>query len=618
MIDNTFDEEYFRLENIINTNDIKFTKDREGKLILTLPYLNEESIVSDNLVFTGTNILPDNVNIIIDNIDLFSTNPNCQNYLPLRVNFSQKPIIEFADITFTQLDNFKLVRNPLVFYEKIFNHRYTDPITYSFAPETDPETVDDVIDIGMFTDFSSREKVIVTLYKSLSAGKLLAYNFIDSRKVEYHSLTDFDDATEMLRIITDGTNGYLVCENTVNETSVYDLTGLFDSTFPMDNCLPPTGVASDVFINLIINGYYTYDIIFKDTTGLTSFVQINICDRQREENNLVYESSITPDMDDTVVANSFYTNRHLFFTSDSRIFYVISRPYDTEEIIIDSTVSVNSQYVRGIYLGGQSLDTPDIVLLEFDSSGVRFYIFRFMDLKSSIVEPYRVIQIEESNTLDYQSTEFIPKVYLNQIYFYVLPRGFNNKKQIVSFNLSNYEIFFYSLDELKPQTTTPRSIYDNNNQLVDFNQFYQIMGGRVVWTDRTTNLSGKCIINAFPNERLIHSVYKMSYDYVERTYPFQLSGSRLTFKISLPFDVPIADMEIFRYAIDLRIRYSKIKAKINAPEPVDDGENVGLDLPRNIKTGKGRVNRNVGDVDRVLGYVGEDFSITDFLNLYTR
>jgi hypothetical protein len=84
-------------------------------------------------------------------------------------------------------------------------------------------------------------------------------------------------------------------------------------------------------------------------------------------------------------------------------------------------------------------------------------------------------------------------------------------------------------------------------------------------------------------------------------------------------------MEIFRYAVDIRIRYSKTKLQVNAPVTramgnlgvdeldVDNPDVDALDGRRRFK----RTTKKVGDAERVLGYVGDDFSIADFLNLYT-
>lgn len=637
MLDNTFDEEYFRLENTINTNDISFTKDREGRLILTLPYLDDPRIVSDNLVFTGANIDPENVNLIVDSIDLFSTNPECQNYLPLRISFSQKPIIEYTDVTFTQLDNFKLIRNPVTIWETVYNHRYTKPTYYSFDPKTleDEPPLDFTVDVGLFTNFNSKEKIIVTLFEDEATDiRQLCLNYVESKKVEYLTVNDFENCSNLNYIFTNGTNGYVVGVDLDDEIAIYDLTELYDSITPYNNLLQATPITPKRLINLVITGFYTFTICYDDALddGIVAILGYNI----DQNESLLYTQYAFDDFK-VIAFNSFYTNKQAFYYKHLGVYklnLIITDTYSTDasygspsiNTVIDRQLSIESETIKGVYLGGQDIDRPIFVLLDMPLSGeniIKFYIYSDYDalVEKQIIPLAPIAPLAPTSTVVVKTSNIntvysIPKQYLNQVYFTVTPDNTAPyEPYIYIFNLSTFKLFTWSLTDLYPQRVLPRSMF--LNQIVDFSPYYQLVGGMLVSNDLFGNDVKKVNIVAFANSRPIDSVYKMSYNYVERTYPFQLSGNRLTFTITLPFNVPISDMEIFRYAVDIRIRYSKTKTVVNKALPAEE-DNVGAVSTLDTKSGRGiKTNRKVGDVERVLGYVGDDFSIADFLNLYT-
>ena len=108
------------------------------------------------------------------------------------------------------------------------------------------------------------------------------------------------------------------------------------------------------------------------------------------------------------------------------------------------------------------------------------------------------------------------------------------------------------------------------------------------------------------------SVYKMQYNYAERINPYHLTDN-FVFTVSLPNNTPVADLEIFKYIFDFRIRYAKERMGVNkAIKSSDNGEG-----DTTTKTKFTKRSKTIGDVDQILGYVPEDFNVSDFLNIYT-
>jgi hypothetical protein len=185
--------------------------------------------------------------------------------------------------------------------------------------------------------------------------------------------------------------------------------------------------------------------------------------------------------------------------------------------------------------------------------------------------------------------EEVIKRYRNQAYFI-------DDGTFVSFNLDNGE---YIIKDLCESYNLPPRIIDAVNLTANYlTMLYRFNG--IDGIGMTT----------VPNERDLTSVYKLTYNYSERTFPYQITSDRFIFNLQLQNNNPITDMEIFKYVIDLKIRYTKDKAVVNPARPIKEGGDTG-DKRRFVKK-----NRAIGDAEKVLGYVDDDFNVSTFLNIY--
>lgn len=725
MLDNTFDEEYYRLENTIDTNFSTFHTDREGKLLLTHPIFGikgnyETGSIQQVLpTETGVNILPDNVNLIIDSIDLFSTNPLCQNYLPLRIAFGRKPVLEYTDITFTQLDSYKVIADPLLPIDTFRNHRYTAPINYSIPNEYYiNSTFRRVINCGNFTgglspNLGASSTATEYLAQMVAyAGGTLPQNYFEifltelvSRKTSRITVADFQDAVRILNIYPRNGLCIVLCEDIAGFISIYDIT--------LDNSLTGgvwTSIAQYRDIReIFLTDDDEFSIVITDNLPVLPadfghhLIQFNKTYdpannyRWTIVNEIVFEPQSVMDPRDLVGCILFYTNRLIYllrsqvngmlYLYDIEFLTASSTPirYFSKDItsILGSVPNIDNGLLNNckIYVGGKSIKQPNISIFFWDStpptSTLSFY--NFPSYSDFLLD--RPITF---NKYSYEVRPFFATVGLQTYNFFLLKRYFNQaffqtyvqsaQNSFISMfcldeNYSTDKRFVYTLNQLEPNKIIPRFI-----DCVSFSQSHFIVSGGIL-----NGEIGSCFNTVvFPNQRLnvLESVFKMSYNYVERTYPFKIEGNTINFSLSLPNNTPIADMEIFKYIIDIRIRYSKTKAKVNEATPADADTTTGMtmdeaeaivqceedcgltiDEMRMCQTGcknppqptqecklvngkqvcevkpvergkdcldkcgkdKCRVkcNRNLGSASRVLGLVGEDFSVVDFLNLYT-
>lgn len=713
MLDNTFDEEYFRLENTIDTNFTEFHTDREGKLILSHPIFKEARIQEVVERELGVNILPDNVNLIIDSVVLISNNPLCQNYLPLRIAFGSKPSIEFTDITFTQLDNYKVIVSPLLPIDTFRNHRYSNPDNYGTP---NPNSGRDgnfrrVINCGNFTGGNGLEYLIqLVLYDG--TGTIQPYDAVIiltevvSRKYAILTVADFSNAVRIVNIYPNDGLCLVVCQNPIGQYSVYDITlsrvGPWIPIKTVPN-LKEVYITADNDFSLLYTNYvvptengHVISQLNKTYDAGGNYVWTTIQQR-------IIKSFAGGNQEDLFAGSVFFTNRIVYLTRDQVTGRYLLRDisFQTHQLnvttlferditdIIGAIPTVNTGFLTnvGIFIGGRSIQKPNISIFYWDISPIAdastlsyFYFPSYEDLElnrnvtySLRKYPFNSLNLSSAPPQDFNY--FLLKRYYNQVYFQTYLVS-TQTSRIYSFCQDNGESFDYTLNELQPNNIIPRFL-----DCVSFSKGFFFVGGGSLSGDAPTPVVNSVV---FANQRLasLSSVYKMTYNYTERTYPYRIEGNNIAFTLSLPNNTPIADIEIFKYVIDIRVRYSKTKAKINAPEPTGDNrpedasilemanvmaceEDCQLDereqrecstqcgdsryptQPREVcekgddgkmvckidgptgergkmcleKCGKtkcqAKCNRSVGGVGRVLGYVGDDFSVVDFLNLYS-
>lgn len=541
MIPDDFVESYIRLENNIVTNEEAITFDREGNVIFTTPYLDVGRIVSDNLRDVGQNIQPENTNIIIDSVVLLSTNPNCENYLPLKLQLGKRQV-EFSTTQRTELTDYKVIADPSVNLSTVENRKYDgETRNYSIGGVNVP-LYDDIVvsnNTAYITDGSS-DVNILNLDTNLQSIVTTPTPVLSLYANESQSIARIDDADNIV---------------------YWDL-----STTPYGEVVNISD-AGHIDTFLVDNALYVFYV--EDGRTDTTLTIWNVGDDVGLPNQKEYVLTFSAYVFDFIATRVGLYNKAIFYGynqlgSNMVGIELINGGF---EKIYDFTFNVVGTVIK-LGVGGSDLNNPIITLAVI----------------SPILSIFRVDSIGKLISFKtYQAPiNGLIKRYRNQFYYY------QSGTQFRLLNLDTGDSKIYDVDNMNPLKTYPR-----NYEIVNINADRFIAGG----ADDFSNLS----LVSFANSRPLNKVYKLSYNYDERPFPYQLSSNRLVFRLSLPNNNPISDMEIFKYVIDLRIRFSKKRAE---PNPIT----------RNTRTkGDGRA---VGDVREVLGLVDEDtFDLQQFLGM---
>ncbi len=691
MLDNTFVEEYFRIENDIRTNPTQAYSDREGKLLLTYPPFGiGPSVYSDIIqevlpITIDANMTPDNVNLIIDNIVLFSTNPLCQNFLPLKIVFDAKPEIEFSNVSFVPLTDYKVIVEPLIPIDTFQNHRYSEPVNFTTANfptiGNPPRPVEFATIINTVNFVGGPDKNIdyclclVYLVEDTGPPVTIGVNAlwrleIDSRINSPEMLTINSFPTRTLTSIRQIFGRQGGCCILVETDTNYSIIDMVDFNLEID--LYDKTDAEILAVEFITDNeiIVQYKNISEDKTVVRVYEKITDDGVKR----WIEITARFPSFTYPIGVGNFYTNRLALCYLGEGNLRMVDYEYQTRynlqtsiTILKDAQIPDDIGYIFAsgrpsafldtelkIFYGGVSIAEPNLTVAVWNDTDVYFYYFR----DYSDFSKYTVTQHTFKRPVIYDSKNFfLLKRYQNQVYFY--------DDDLIIFNLDTGNIFTYEVTNLKPNRIIERDIRCSH-----ISREKLLFGCDNIFTDPLINAPYPPILCIFTNQRLdsLNTVYKLVYNYDERIFPYRLNGNSFIFSFKLSNSTPIKDMEIFKYVLDIRIRYTKQKMSVNGATLIADGverRGVGRPLGSKNKTKEDEVvdeveddlvptveeviskttpegivevsketvkrvkpdgkktdrfsksNRSVGDVARVLGYVGEDFSVVDFLNLYT-
>lgn len=525
MLPNDFQEEYFRLENTLITNVETIFVDRSGRVILTTPFFISDDELNINFrFFAGQNIHPQNVNLIIDQIALFSSNPNCQNYLPLKIELANNQQVEFGNTETIEMTDYEIIVDPPVNLETVKNHRYENLNVISYQHTDQIEIVIKSVEFNdkLFVWFNDTDDQLLQIDLITEVGTLVTLDgsvIIDLLANEHQALA----------ITTDGSNIYW--ENLDNNSS-FDVTG-YNSQINAVNL-------REVFIERDV----TIFLFFDNGGPGTTFEYFN----KNFESIFIFP---VPPFDVPVISANFY-NFSLIIGYDLNYMKgikTLTTGGDEFVTIFENTDFPNlsgSNFIT-LFLGGTNLDSPNISIFSH-TGGVLFidFVDDFESVKNGNLNRF-------TKTIQFG---FDPRVklfkYRNQVP--IISNGMVN-----FYNVDDGSVKTYSLDQIKPNN--PPFI---NTDSVSYNGSHSFYLGKASVPELKTIL-----VYNFPNSRSNNKVYKLVYNYDERNFPYNLASQAFRFRIRLPNNNPISDLELFKYIIDLRIRYSKQR---DNPNPVAKGK----------------------------------------------
>jgi hypothetical protein len=564
LLSNDFVEEFFRFEEQLTTNPETFYIDREGKLIFTTPFKTRQTIIDDRPLILDANKTPDNVNLIIDSIVLFSTNPNIQNYLPLKFNFgsteNSKPKISFNDTTPYTLTDYKVIVSPRVNLDTVQNRRYTSPINHSFIANNNVNEILNVVRSGSKNSYR--------VYHLINQGGNVLY--------VTDSVTGITN-TSILNNLT------LIFGNTdqvvgIGNQSISEIYNLVNSVL-IDTINEP-------FIDLFLNGN---NLIVATQNGFLMRLHFYVKDVDG-----IYRKIIFTDTDELLVlgVGNYTTNQFFTYVTSGFISFLTV----TEQNVVVSQSNLieyeldlsETKEIVKMAIGGSVVEKPNISIFTFeDVSNTKTLIWYFFKEFNSIPSIKQFVLTAKP----------ILKRYRNTVYL------FDNYK-VYLFNLDVGDLINYNVDR-------ENSLVPRQSGQVNFTEFDFIRSGlsftnprEIVWT-------------RWENTRNLKDVYKLSYNYDERIFPYH-KPDNFVFTVSLPNNNSVSDLEIFKYVIDYRIRYSKAEIiKASAIKTSDDQQELLEASGRKIDK-QPRGGRKLGSASRILGLdLPEDFSVEDFLNIYS-
>ena len=620
MLDSSFNEEYRRFTNEITSNNESFFINSAGNLVFTTPIFTSNGLKYDVENFVLNNETPDNVNLIVDSIAIFSTNPNCQNYLPLKLDLGSKPELEFSDVTFTKLENYKIIVNPPINLNSIQNRAYDKtPISFNSRPLR----LIDVVESGdifafIYQNGNDEADRQLWLFNSTTKtwGQITIPNIFLMKANPFYIIVWSKQA---------GSNFFYNVKLGVLE-EITSTPKLVD--FSIQNDIVNINIIDSPNLNIQL---YSRDLIGANVDWIltTEYILFNPM------------NEILPVVPTFYLVITIYNRDKIFLMYENKL-----RVYEFDiklgpVLILSNDNIIYKGELEEIYIGGSNINEPYISLFTKELNGANsilnwYYIISYKEIVAKNIfnlKPHHsFIYATDVNVLD--SLSFI-KRYRNQIYFYL-------KKDVQILNLDTGYITAYNLNQLVNSPVFP-PISPTYPLIVNF-------------SDNNFIIVGDKLGYYFGNSRELLDIYRLTFNYVERTFSYQITGDRFIFNITLPNNANILDMEIFKFVIDCRVRFTKAKLNINAPTKLEDSplalvedveycnEECGIENSTDIitdtkdcKTSKCKTapeskcldgkcktkkecltkcNRKVGGVGRILGYVGEDFTVADFLKLY--
>jgi hypothetical protein len=544
MLDNTFVEEYIRIENNINTNEERVVFNREGLPVFTTPFLTGSRIVSDNLKDVSNNINPENVNIIIDSVVLISTNPNCQNYLPLKFEIGKRRF-EFSTTQVSTLTDYKVVVNPPVNLNTVRNRAYTKVEEYAINQQE--------LGIGITDNILE------------SDGKVYMSNIADPELVAETDLTTrtntvIDFEVDVLQIYANET---LQIARVAGPDIIYR-----EIENPLIDVINFEESANHIQTELFGNSIYTF---YEEGT------RTDLAVHTRDLGDWTLVITLAEVFDFIPDRIGFY-NGDLFVgyeRSTGRVVGSRLRSDDSNQSVTEFEFNITLPAVTTIkYVGVGGSDLSDPIVTVFTRTRAYSRAPSYSETKVTTIKSLLGEDI---------------KRFRNQVYY-----ASSTETPLFSFfNLDTLEISQFNINKLNPNIVVPRTGFNLINMTGDS----IIIGGDAGPTDFS--------FTQFENTRPPRNVYKLAFNYDERPFPYQLASNRLNFKLSLPNGNPVSDLEIFKYVIDLRIRYSKSRQQPN--RLLNDEENL-------TKRQREQRMRDMDlTTDRVLGLVSSDFDVLGFL-----
>lgn len=567
MIEGGYTEVAFRHENTLITNPQQFSlASDKSTLIYTPPYYSGNlDLIDVQSAFSGSNRIPQNINLVLDGLTLLSTNPDCSNYLPLSVKVGSR-VISFTDPTLNNLNKYEIIVNPRINLQTVSNIKFeiNQVGRVITNPLVGPHTSLGVSLLGS-TDtylYFVEEVLLNTLVRSqifycIEIATRLQTNF-DINAFPYTPVPSLQTNNIVDLVFTN--NQALVVINNTSDLTYY--------IFDVSNPLNIYQVDYDFrYIGSVTQGSVVY--VLYGVTGNTIFkLKVFYLNRFAPELRPIHKlgAEITVQSPQPIIIRDFliYESSYLYLlvrNIGSGLTNIIVYQLSPEPLAVyikvlpnlpsDLSIPTNTPLIG---IGGSDINYPIVSVISNALIDGKYWVYslKYNDFLK-IYEQIRTEILEPStNAVVSKLNRFRNTFYYN-----------SNQNSITFVNLDELKIFTRYLQE---DLLTP---VDDYQYAVTINSSSMLLARSGNWLTQPNNITAGINYQYFTNSRQIDTCYQLRADFYESVSLLDVSNVPMVFKMGLINNNPISDLEIFKYILDFRIRFTNEKRVINGAKRID-------------------------------------------------
>lgn len=531
------EERYYRSENLIRNNNEVLVQKEDGSIVITREFVTDSTtfVLDPDIEFDNRQV-PKKVDLLIDNISIITSNPNFEQYLPLKISLFNNQEIEIGGGDGLQvIPKYGLAQSSVL--KTVINNLYdkTNVFKVNDNPDFNDSISHDMVQVGdsVFIYQSDGDRTTDRRLWEYNTALGTLENILPEVPNPPYLVTGDRDACYILMTFGNESGGVF---NAITDTT-YDLydTGLdpfqlelyinsFDlkiGYLTVNNIIVFGGDVDGVTVEISNKNEFIYGFNFLHTDlepsnpdSINRIIIVPILENSRTvPNNFIGIYAIggktfkfTFDFKNGEVTNVVKSERDL---------EIILQEYDTEPLFKNQLFANTDQiYIVTDTKLTATPNTNDTTINIFDKQDALLFSNTYKTYANTLVKQYRNL------------------VYLQD----------TTDKLIYTFNLSNGEVSSTTANELAGFSNIV-NINENNFTLLKDRQISSISNTR----DR--------------------EFYRVNQAYDGRKLEFKMNGaSRLNLKLR-SFEqqsnqitqqgLPLSELEIIKLTIDFRVNYSK-------------------------------------------------------------
>lgn len=545
-------ENFYRFENTLLDNNEILVEKTDGSLVITRQFVSDKTsyVLDQPLQFNGRYV-PKSTKILLDNISIITSNPNFQQYLPLKFRLLNNQEIEFYGEDLYSIPKYQLNFSDVL--KNVVNNEYSETSVNNLT-EIDND-FDLFLDIISDIVNNTNETYFLSGNRDLTIPNVLfKFDRISGTITQIISPPINSNPSSSAIIIGDNDNTYSVLIEDVFYGSVYNPS---NGDIHLDSSDLAAGNAVHFSTYDFKGGYLTINNIYVNATSdiLGLIVEVH------NNNDLVYGHLLPHTM----------FERYLPIPGPIQIIIPIKKSLSIP--VLENRRTIPNSFLAAIYyedrvtqfyrytvrtlnngVSYEIVGQPELVYqltdinltyydiktslndLLFSNNGNLIVLTTTSVINPTALRTY-VINIANQTlvTNDYSvQSDSLPKQYRNLVYF-----KDTVENQIVTINLTDGTIINTSANELSEFATN----LDLNDSAMTFYQYG--------------------LLSTITNTR-DGAFYRVNSQYDGRELSLNILGaSTLNLLIRTSDDLPLKELEIIKIVIDFRIYYTESVRKVN-------------------------------------------------------